>query len=1366
MRSVTSLCFSMSLILIFTGCIEEIDGAKKDAAQDAAQDEIRSFLDGYDEEESEKVSNSEAINKNYIDDTEVTANTALGSARIGGEIALDALSNRSRAKMARTRRFTPNSRAIEQLTTDSFKVSFIDGTGNKVDVDMSQLTVHIHQPDNENPQFIIEGVSDGINYIIDIVVTLEGSVLDLKTLAFVPPGEDKSEKATVDPISTVIAKAVQEKVQNGFFETNGDTFSQTYIRDLHETMVAIIDEVIESNPEVNLATFEAAINSPEGVNSLVGKLLSVQAIDDGLNKLENAAVADSFAVPLTVSDPVVAQRIINELINQGTKEGKEGAPLFVINFFADRYVADDRKSVEQLMNAIFSDIQIDASSTDLSQYSTSGALEGFILQLFTIYARVDAIADLENKNQLSTAETYELSFLHQSLSNIPNQLLGLFPAELRDQWLTVSGNSQFTVPQTFGLIFYILNVYFKDLTTSKMVNGQLEESSGVGFDPENLLLLYGYDPSNTEQQAQYANIGVSWLDLHPGRIWVADANGGQGSELNILSLFTCIDTYPIENYTINDVSLSYPKQDGTNGSIMLVPQSQLQTQLQANDPNYTAPTDTSENPCYTLDPWAESEILAFSGNPEYGDASQGFINYDIIWRDLLASGTVITNFISGEYALEISYTQLNVSGVQTLNARFDKRVITGLENLYPQFTSPNGLPPFPDPNASSAEHDAYTLALNSFEVTTFANADSVFFSWLAPALLSQTPLPEDVIAVYHLNVGREVCQFNEQLQYQECQWIPVFSSQENDNRIFNTQYEVPDSAKANLLPLALSDSPYQANLNIEFVDANTGEFLGAGGSAQAPFRIGEVLNLDNSFTLEGRVFNAPDNNFINPQTNQPYPISQYKVAAIKESCFEDISATAETYSYTDEFGNEITDSYFPWICNIETLGVSPLTATADDYSYSLSPTLRQMMNSGQDSWIDIRLFIDINNDDLLQADNQDGNSPGEPMFGSLDFVNFNSWGGVLRISRETCDENQQNCVYSETVISPSTLYRGPDFNVNPVFDNIDIDATFTLTGSVFNAPDGNFINPQTGQPFPLGAYKVAAIKESCFEDSNAPAETATYTDEFGNEITDTVFPWVCNTQILDISDLTISNDGHSYSLSPTFGQVLNNDPSSWIDIRLFIDMNGDGLIEEPTLENNYQGEPMFWSQQYVYFSYMDGELRLTQEQCDIDGLNCIYSETAINPDTSYPGPNFEVTPQFNDNPDQIDLFTSSFSTNGSVIGTVFQWGFNGTLTSADVAGFNLILLEFNDLTSDPVAALIAEVATNLNQVTMNDLLIGNTGVTNISAQVILQDNIDSGGNLQEITGANLLDNKIYGWFIEPLDSNGNVIGESDFRFLQ
>ncbi len=1212
------LLFSSSLL---TGCITELDDGEKSEAKT----ELKSFLDGYNEEENKKVSNAEATDKNYIDKTEVTANAALGSARIGGEIAIASLSNRRRAYAARSQQLRPNKRAIETLNTDSFKVSFIDGSGQKISVDISQLTIHLHQPSNDNPQFIIEGVTDGINYIIDIIVNFDGNVLDLKTVALVPLGEDKSEKAIVDPISTVIAKAVQEKVQNGYFETGGDTFSQTYIRDLHHTMVAIVNEVIASNPDVTHTSFENAIISPDGIDSLVGKLLSVQEIEDGLNTLENAALSDTFTVPLTVSDIDTAREIISDLLNQGDQDSSDNAPLFFINFFADRYLAGDLKNIEQLSTAIFLDLEFDSSHENATQYNEEDALQSFIIQLFDIYARVDAINLLEKQSKLSASEAHELSFLNQSLSNIPNQLLGIFPHSDKDQWASLSGSNQFTVPQTFGFIFYTLNIYLKDLTTSQLVNGQLEESLGVTFNPNNLLLLYGYDPVNAEQQAQYSNIDINWLDLHPGRTWFADADGGQGSEIDILSLSTCIDTYPIENYTINNVSLTYPKQDGNTGLINLVRQSELQTQLATNDA--TSASDGNDDTCYILDPWLQSEILALSGNPEYGDASQGFINYDIIWRDLLASGAVISDFASGEYTLNVNYNQLNVTGTQTLTMSFNKRVVTGLDNLYPQFISPNGLPPLPGTNASPEEHDAYSLAINSFEITTFANADSVFFSWLPPHLLSQTSLPEGVMAVYHLDVGREICQFNEELQYQECQWQRIFSSQENNDQIFNTQYEVPDSVKVNLLPLALSDSPYQANLNIEFVDELSGEFVGSGGWAQAPFRIGEVLNLDSTFTLQGRIFNAPDNSFINPQTAQPYPISHYKVAAIEENCVEDTSAAAQTYTYTDELGNEVTDSYFPWTCNITTLEVSPLTISADgnEYTYSLSPTLREMMNGSQDRWIDIRLFIDINNDNTVQQSSPDNSLPGEPMFWAEGFINFNSWGGVLRLTRDVCDFDNQNCVYTETVVSPGSNYEGPNFNINPLFDNIDENATFTLTGQVLNAPDLNIINPQNGQPFPISDYKVAIIKENCFEDTSVPAQTSTYTDEFGNEVTDTYFPWVCDTQTLDISDLTTSIDGHSYSLSPTFSQMVINDPNSWLDIRLFIDINNDGLIQPPSEENNTQGEPMLWSLQYVSFSSFDGQLHIVREECDFDGSNCNYPEEVINPQEQYLGPDFDLT---------------------------------------------------------------------------------------------------------------------------------------------
>ena len=330
-----------------------------DLLSDSDKEELASFLDGYAEEESQEVSTSEALEKNYIEETEVTADDAVGSARIGGEIAADSLGRNlaqiasrsigSRAQLA--------SRAIDTLSAGDFSISFINGKGQKVELDISTLEVLINQPSTGNPQFIIEGVGDGINYIVDITVTVDGTVLNLKTVAFVPEGASKSEKAIVDPISTVIAQAVQEKVTNGFFETGGDSFSQTYISDLTETMVAVIAEVIANNPDLSVSDFEAAISSDEGIDNLVGKLLSDPDVSGGLNKLEDAAVADTFAVPdsfdpNSADDKEQARNIVYDLFNQDEKGGEGGAPQFFIDFFGDQYAQGAMKTVNQVITHI------------------------------------------------------------------------------------------------------------------------------------------------------------------------------------------------------------------------------------------------------------------------------------------------------------------------------------------------------------------------------------------------------------------------------------------------------------------------------------------------------------------------------------------------------------------------------------------------------------------------------------------------------------------------------------------------------------------------------------------------------------------------------------------------------------------------------------------------------------------------------------------------------------------------------------------------------------------------------------------------------------------------------------------------------
>lgn len=979
------------------------------------KDELKAFLDGYDESQNEEVSTSAALEKNYIEETEVTSDDTTGTAKLGGEIDAAALSDRTFAKFASSRSLTRAqavSRALDAIDPEDFTVSFINGKGQKITLTIDTSKILINQPATGNPQFIIEGMGDGVNYIVEVSLSVDGGApINLKSVAFVPKGATKSEKSVINPVSTVIAEAVQEKVKNSFFETGGDSFSQDYISDLNETLGAIIEEIVgSSGGALTAANFEDAIGSEGGIESLVSKLLSDKDVSGGLNKLEDAAVADTFSVPETTSDATEARDIVRELFAENGDEEGGGTPDFFINFFGDQFAQGTTKTVDKIFEAIFAGVEFDTTA-DTTAFNKASALDAFTGQLVEIYDAIDDIATLEALATRTDAEKAQLRALREAVSDVPNVILGIFPPERKSDWQALTESSLFTVPQAITLIFFTLDDYLADLKQfERNDDGQVEEKDGVDFNPEALLVLYGFNPEDAEQLAQYASLDVKWMQLHPGQIWLQSANGGNGGQVDVLSLFTCVDAFPEENYTINSVTLTYPKATSGTGTVTLKSEAELRGGDTAAG-GEAGGEGGGDNSCYTLNPWAESDKLRDDFTKQQN--GQEFTNWDGIWEFLKDNNKIITDFKSGSYVVTVNYDDVSDGPGLTKTISFDKRVITGLQNLFPKFTSPVGLPPEPKGAASPEDYTAYNEAVSNFTMTTFATSDAAVFTWNAPAQLATQPLPEGVVAVYNLEISRDVCTENNE-GYNDCRWTQVFSSWETGSQIFGTRFELPTEAKGRLTALALTDTPYQANLSISFVDETTSEHLGQGGWTQAPFRVGEVLDLDDNFNLTGMVTNVPDGST---------PLSDYKVAVVKESCSEDKTATPQSYTWVDEANVEHTETYFPWVCASATLAVAPVEDNGDGtYGYTISPTIRNMMGNNQGSYVDIRMFIDANRDNKLDpyvpGNGETSDVQGEQVFWSQSSIYFHSWGGVLRIQGDS----------NEEVVLPGATYDGPSFD--------------------------------------------------------------------------------------------------------------------------------------------------------------------------------------------------------------------------------------------------------------------------------------------------------------------------------------------------
>ncbi len=1015
----------LSGTLLLGGCLH-------DEATDEEKAELAALLAGYVPETSEETSKQDQLDGEYITTTDVTDDAATGgTASIGGEITPDSVSRKLLAKMAYGRSVSKArllSRALDAPGNADFTVSYITGSGTVKTLNNNDLNIQVRLFEG-NIQFVISGLGDAINYIIEVAVSVDGvDQQPLKSVAFIPKDATQAPKVEMDSVSTVVAEAVTQKVKNGFFETGGKTFSQDYIKDLSDTMTAVIAEVILENPtDFNVEQFNQALDEG-GVDALVSKLFSEPTVSESVNDLENTAVAVSKAPPTTLQDNEAGRaegrEVIDELFAQFDGEQGDGdedsTPSIIINFFGDKFAEGEtnHKSIETIINVIFAGVDFSENrdlATELG-LSKEGALEGFKTKLATIFTDIENIISVEDQATLTEGDVMALAAARERNAEVPDIILALFPAKDRTIWAALTDESIFTVPQAISLVFYVLDDYLGDLKGfERNDDGQIEETDGVNFNPDFLLGEYGFDPTSAAQQDLYASLDVNWLEVQPGRTWINSLNNGEGGEIDILSLFTCVDSYPEGVFDVASVSVTYPTASGTET-----------IQLKNESDFYGNGGEEGGSSCFTVNPWAESDLL--SQDSEFRD-EQDNIRWDDVWNRLLSTGKLVTDFESGQYLVTVVYSKDNVAQ-ENLVEDFSKTIITGLQNLTPRFTSPNGLPRFPDPGASPAEWEAFDTAQSAFSMTTFPDTNSVFFTWsepegLADILAELSTETLSVIAVYNLDVGRDLCGDDPDTAEVEdyCRWEHIFSSWELGGQIQGTSFELPDEIKDKLEVLELTDTPYQAGLNISFIDEHTGHYLGEGGWTGAPFRIGAELNFDDTFTLTGSVNNVPDN-------LSAADLAMYKVAMILESCQEDEFGQAEQFTYEDENGVTVTETFFPWVCTSETLAISGLTAdaTTGNYGYSLAPTLREAMSNTNNAWLDIRLFIDADADGIV--DQGDANSQPEAQFWSQDGVHFNAWGGVLRLNKNNCDENFTNCNFSEEIVLPNQSYVGPSFDVN------------------------------------------------------------------------------------------------------------------------------------------------------------------------------------------------------------------------------------------------------------------------------------------------------------------------------------------------
>lgn len=977
-------------------------------------------------------------------DQSSSSNPFSGSSLIEGAIALSSLvgldaaaiesaqQTPKRAQISVRSAFVQPRAGTETSGNAVVKLFAVSADGELTDTGLN-CTFSADKNENGDPKYTCDGVADGNAYVVKYVRLLDGNkAIEMKVNVDLPEGAATVAAEEISPKSTVVVDAIVKAVLSA---TEGKEIDREVVKDIiksvKETVKTLVDSGAVQIPSVvGEAPKDAAGNYVDNVTKL--------AQDDQLKFAENAGLDEATGALLSreeVAAKVDAVKVKIEVralkkIDTNGAEGKESlvkkifeklldndAPAFIIDFFAERYVDGKTVSLGDLFDSVYTGLSLDESfGVDLSDLKIDSA------------SAASAFSDLLSKIYKLEADREAGSLTgdeEKELAEIPGVISVAFPAA---QWRNaqIDEATELSVPQ--GIVFTIFmtdklvpdafkTATGKELRSVMNVKEQdqrvekVEFADPVRFDPmkydeegaqPGLLQLFGFfDPATLEQLK-----GVDITDLHimPDSVWIPDGNDGPagpgGSEHDALRANVCLMDLgaiaaPVSTENGEDsesalsVKLKYPKRSGGSGTVELVNERDVfkdSAPIDSSAGSERPPEGGGPEACFTLDPWAKARAAGDGSEPTVDD--------------------IVSDFTSGDYVVVVEK-----SGSPIAERTFRKKVIVGMQTAAPELVSPRGMPQWP------AECNGKTFCPEWDELnrkwqeaggnTTFAiNADSngdevddkarITVNWKKP----DVDLPEGVKVAYDLSIFR-----NGGCDENGCDFENIYSSQEKGRRIFGRAFVVPRL----LEKLPVDKGSYNVNVCAEFIDVQSGEYLGSGGCSFADFNIGEPLDMSKEFYIEGAAV----------VEGEPAATDGWKVALIRENTSASASLGLQSHEP-------------------ETIAVSAIQN--QDGKYALFPTLGDFLNQPASTRFNIVVFKDENDDDVV--DFPSGEQPGERVIWPSweNQVRFDTWGGVLRVVSEKQGASPSDVSREELILMGDETVEGPSFNVpaDPTVGEVDI----------------------------------------------------------------------------------------------------------------------------------------------------------------------------------------------------------------------------------------------------------------------------------------------------------------------------------------
>jgi len=191
----------------------------------------------------------------------------------------------------------------------------------------------------------------------------------------------------------------------------------------------------------------------------------------------------------------------------------------------------------------------------------------------------------------------------------------------------------------------------------------------------------------------------------------------------------------------------------------------------------------------------------------------------------------------------------------------------------------------------------------------------------------------------------------------------------------------------------------------------------------------------------------------------------------------------------------------------------------------------------------------------------------------------------------------------------------------------------------------------------------------------------------------------------------------------------------------------------------------------VNFNSWGGVLRVARDICD--DMGCFYSEEIVIPGETYEGPDFDLMGggdgggNGGGDDDPVENINAFFNPGATFLDNAIEWNLGPAIDSSMIAGYRVILFEVDPTSADPepLSARLIEVPNTMSMVTLDQMLNGGTGITDITAAALAHVNESEGLAIIELTAANMVPEKTYVWLVEAFDDQDNDLGESNPVFL-